>query len=1694
MAKKGFHLLLLMILLLLTACDKDFCIEGDDWGFPKTFVPAKPQTYSEYPNQVAIANDTGRVLVHPDNMLVIKVDKNDFWVPALDKVFQTEQSDSLQECHYDVHKPTQRYNYWPEVLQVRRDMSEVVGGCGTQGLKNTMNARIEVRNSTMALGYKESTVAIFCPNGADCEKTPHVAREYRPDNYADCKVPCKLTKGMGLYMGLSPQNGDENHIVVTKHLPDAKLAVNYPVNGFFTCAQIDCRVAANKSKAACAEIDCAKTPSHPNCQAACSIKSCRGVDCRKGANSALPECAGVNCDATPDHARCQAVQDCQGTALKHYMHYDGYVANDKISDLIPDAREGDRVFMKIIDRYYNDNVGGYHVTLKYGTQRGDTGLFESLANAVLEPLWAAADGLFVNLILSFYNEIAIGILTLYITIYGLLLAMGVIDDKIKDGFLRILKVSVIGFLMSDASLGQAADGIAFIYGVVLKGLAQSGYYIAGIIVSTTATGDPGASLHLFAAFDAIIERFFSSEVHAKVWSTLFSHSYGIVYIIALYVALYYLFMALLKAFMLSIVTMVSIMMLIIIFPFLLFMILFDKLKDIFDEWINHMIGYSLQLIVLFSAVTMFMLYIIDYMERTIGYTVCWKTFFSMFGGIWEWKFWMPELTGEMGTVVLPAYVQVATDPEQWAWRIHTFTGPEARYIHMPYLNPEVAKDRELIGEMLAGKNFLKLTDILLFLLGVFLMYFFLEFTQNIAESLKGGGGTKDISSIWKGGGMWKEIGEMAIGKKLSDKEKKKLAANASNPGSKFLYSTVGRDGGIMGGLSRGIFDLGKEGRATHTKFKEMSKAGKSAKDKKGGGMAARLKDISELGGEKEIKGVNLSSTDAGSKYLIKQDVGANLAKEQIGANLLGAKAKKEEAGQNLMIAKMQQRDAEGKARPMTRQDAAAADRAATAVQARQNELKSAEKNLKSAEKASSKAESKAAGVATANERRTVQRQALATVTEKQKEIKALGKEEEKLKAQKDAHVETTYGFHKPVYNKAERKALDEKRKAVKAQRKEAEKDIKRIEKQQKLVDKAQRKADKAADPDAYNKRKLTEQKAARLDRYQMEDAAKTKAEVKRLETRRRQRLETAEFHRVRGANYGEKVHDVLGRRNELSAEIDRIDIIKLKGGKLNAEQAEAMKAARKELKQLNSRLDDFGKETVAKAERRASKEYNEVLEGLMKEVNKVDEKLAKQEQCAAEGELKAMRAQRKKEDIKKHQNAVIESKKELAVVAQNYRKAEKDLKEAKEAGEAIYNDPDASNKQKEKAMERYHEKEGILAKQKGRFTKAQKKLGESENALEAAQKSARKAHHDAEEGVIKIEESKEALKKQLQLSKDKMAKITGNSDIKIAGLDLSNRKALNKSKRGLALRMKSEKEKMEAFMELLDQAKDDDKIDVIDIAARIIEGQDGINEFETSQAERDAMQYREVLEQQQKRIEQRREAQRREDAKKRDRAERRRQLAEEQQRRQQARDEEQGSVTVARGDIAEMPLDHERTQREAAERLRVDQEARRREERRRAEAQQGAVGTETQQREEEARRRADVTERPAETTPVELRPPAPSDDLPPSYEESERQAAAQRELERQMAQEEQALQQATTQQAAATQQVQEQQVEEDEMAEKERLLEEEERQLERELASLEPMLNADAKQTGKKLKETQNTLAEIEAQMQALSEGEQNGE
>jgi type IV secretion system protein VirB6 len=410
---------------------------------------------------------------------------------------------------------------------------------------------------------------------------------------------------------------------------------------------------------------------------------------------------------------------------------------------------GAKLYMKILDKYYDDNAGQYRVMIKSGVNDPGSGDPIAFITALVKDnLFGTSEndyGIIRNTYLGIvgnpgYQLAVRAALILYITFTVLSFLTGNIQLTHTELITRVIKVAIVSALLSSTYAWSFFNDYLFVF------------FVGGVeqliqLIQTASAGGPGSS--------SLIGLMIAPQTMAKLFSLLFMDWLGFIYIFLFLVALCFIFMLSFRAAIIYLSALIAIGMIIIMAPIFICFMLFGFTQSLFENWLKQLISYALQPIILFTGLAFISMILRTEIYSSLGFRVCKHDFpnlgpISMLLGdnplnadpslnnsIFYWWFPKPmkgqDFTRTQAVIPVP-YDHFAADGSF----CEAYGCMENRFIELPFLDP--VADASRIRRFFNG-SYVQLDGLLLIFAMVYLLSKFNEVAVATAKFLTGTSGS-----------------------------------------------------------------------------------------------------------------------------------------------------------------------------------------------------------------------------------------------------------------------------------------------------------------------------------------------------------------------------------------------------------------------------------------------------------------------------------------------------------------------------------------------------------------------------------------------------------------------------------------------------------------------------------------------------------------------------------------------------------------------------------------------------------------------------------------------------------------------------------------------------------------------------------------------------------------------------------------
>ncbi len=412
------------------------------------------------------------------------------------------------------------------------------------------------------------------------------------------------------------------------------------------------------------------------------------------------------------------------------MWHNGEAAAGMNED-IDDSLENGLAYFKILDRYYDDNSGYFHISLKRGFGSVVPTPIATVLSFVTTAFDSAAESMFKRLNNNPEYLVSLKIiLILYIIVGGISYLGGVTQMSQKDLIYHFFKVVIVIQLLTTQTSWDVFNNYFFKF--FTDGLNE--------IISIVTRNMTGAGSGV-AFFDSLVNLLFSYETSTKINALLWSFPCGFLVIFIVYIAFILVAIAIAQAIILYLLGYMAISLLIILAPVFITFLLFQTTRSLFENWMNQFANYFFQPVLALAALNLIIQVIVDRIYRILGFKACYEDWMKITSGFVISRAWMIcDFNSQMENIAIPGYGYYKEGDPEYFCSPYECTG--YRYVDLPFLDP--VADASLINAFHYKGN--TLSDALLNEASILLLltYLMMKFNNIVPDLAKGLAGTATL--------------------------------------------------------------------------------------------------------------------------------------------------------------------------------------------------------------------------------------------------------------------------------------------------------------------------------------------------------------------------------------------------------------------------------------------------------------------------------------------------------------------------------------------------------------------------------------------------------------------------------------------------------------------------------------------------------------------------------------------------------------------------------------------------------------------------------------------------------------------------------------------------------------------------------------------------------------------------------------
>jgi type IV secretory pathway VirB6-like protein len=279
-----------------------------------------------------------------------------------------------------------------------------------------------------------------------------------------------------------------------------------------------------------------------------------------------------------------------------------------------EIKKGIEIWAKIYDSYYPDNYGAYKLNFVEGVfKRQKNPIFEKCYEYIMKDIIGTSKSIFIAVTNDSMFKTAVNLmLVIFITMTGILFVLGFIQMSAAEVFIRVFKVGLIAVLLNPGAW-------EFFYNYLFKAYLEGMIEMCGIIISSDKFDPEQPMAFLDDLSSKILNPYITNRMAALINANLVL---GVLWFFVLAMILFFFSLTLIISFASFIIAMILLYFITMVFPIFIIFILFNYTKTFFQQWVDAVLGYSMQIILTFVSLA-FMAEIIQIqVQKILGFRMC----------------------------------------------------------------------------------------------------------------------------------------------------------------------------------------------------------------------------------------------------------------------------------------------------------------------------------------------------------------------------------------------------------------------------------------------------------------------------------------------------------------------------------------------------------------------------------------------------------------------------------------------------------------------------------------------------------------------------------------------------------------------------------------------------------------------------------------------------------------------------------------------------------------------------------------------------------------------------------------------------------------------------------------------------------------------------------------------------------------
>lgn len=226
---------------------------------------------------------------------------------------------------------------------------------------------------------------------------------------------------------------------------------------------------------------------------------------------------------------------------------------------------------------------------------------------------------------------------LFIVFFGIAFMFGIVPFTLGQAVTRLFKMAIILALIN--------QGFTFFHDYAIRffnhGTDELIDQVIGIAIgdsSATSVNASGAP-QPFRKMEGVVEDAISPEMMVSTLTAFTTGPMGPAMGGLMAIGMVAFIQAIVRALRVYCISLVAKALLFGLAPIFITFVLFERTKNIFTGWVNQLVTYSLQPLMMFAFISFFIVLINSAIDNILGVEICWTSFDQMSGATTQTQFW-----------------------------------------------------------------------------------------------------------------------------------------------------------------------------------------------------------------------------------------------------------------------------------------------------------------------------------------------------------------------------------------------------------------------------------------------------------------------------------------------------------------------------------------------------------------------------------------------------------------------------------------------------------------------------------------------------------------------------------------------------------------------------------------------------------------------------------------------------------------------------------------------------------------------------------------------------------------------------------------------------------------------------------------------------------------------------------------------